>query len=85
MSKCGDHLVHLNEYLDGDLEASLRAEIEEHIGECKNCRLMVDTLRRTVKLCREEGECEPLPQHISDKLTDAMRDRWQQKFGTGKK
>jgi len=84
MSKCGKHLQHLNEYLDGDLDESLCAEIEEHIGECQNCKLMIDTLRQTVKLCRESGDCEPLPEHLSQKLTSAMRKRWEEKFGKAK-
>jgi predicted anti-sigma-YlaC factor YlaD len=81
MGKCGENLKYLNDYLDGELDESLCAELEAHIGECRNCRLMIDTLRQTVKLCREGGECEPLPEHLSQKLTQAMRKRWEQKFG----
>lgn len=49
------HLELLNElsnYLDGQTSAELRAEIERHIAECEDCRVVVDTLRKTVELYR---------------------------------
>jgi len=57
----------LSEYLDGELEAQLCAEIERHIAECGNCRVVVDTLRKTVTLYREYGH-EPVPQDAKDRL-----------------
>jgi predicted anti-sigma-YlaC factor YlaD len=81
MKKCPEYLDVLNDYLDGDLDESLCAEIEAHIGECRNCKLMVDTLRQTVKLCRESGECESLPEHLTQRLNKAIRKRWEEKFG----
>jgi predicted anti-sigma-YlaC factor YlaD len=81
MKKCAEYLNDLNDYLDGELDESLCAEIEAHVGECRNCKLMIDTLRQTVKLCRESGECESLPEDISRRLNNALKARWEQKFG----
>jgi anti-sigma factor RsiW len=81
MRKCNDYLDELNDYLDGDLDPSLCLELEKHIGECKNCKLMVDSLRMTVKLCREGGECEELPADLADRMNSMLRWRWDQKFG----
>lgn len=81
MKKCADYLDDLNAYLDGELDAGLCAEIEEHIGQCRNCRLMVDTMRMTVKLCRESGECSELPPELSKRLSNLLRSRWEAKFG----
>jgi anti-sigma factor RsiW len=46
-----DLLRELPNYLDGQISAELRAEIERHIADCENCRV-VDTLRKTVELYR---------------------------------
>jgi predicted anti-sigma-YlaC factor YlaD len=45
---CSETLGILSEYIDGELAECLCAEIEHHMAECGNCRIMVDTLRKTV-------------------------------------
>lgn len=47
---CHDLLPHLSAYLDGDAAADLCAQIDAHLAECQNCRVVVDTLARTVHL-----------------------------------
>jgi hypothetical protein len=41
---------------------------------------MFDTLKQTVYLCRE-GQKEKLPPEIENRLNDAMKRRWEKKFG----
>lgn len=78
--KCPDYIHQLNDYLDGGMSPELCAEIEAHIGECRNCRIMVDSLRQTVTLCRE-GRQEELPPVIKEKLRSLLKHRWDQRFG----
>lgn len=78
--KCLDYVQELNDYLDGDLDPSLCKEIEQHIGHCENCRIMVDTLKQTVTLCRE-GKPERLPSSLENKLGSVLKERWRKKFG----
>jgi anti-sigma factor RsiW len=49
---CRHLLGDLSDYVDGEASAELCAEIERHLGDCDNCRVVIDTLRRTVKLYR---------------------------------
>ncbi len=79
--KCPDYMHHLNDYLDGTLDADLCREIDEHVGNCDNCRIMIDTLRQTVKLCRG-GKEVPLPPSLEAKLRDLLKTRWDKKFGS---
>ncbi|MCZ7542780.1 MAG: zf-HC2 domain-containing protein [Anaerolineae bacterium] len=58
---CSHLLAGLSAYIDGEAEAALCAEIEQHLAACENCRVVVDTLRRTVLLYREEQPA-PLPE-----------------------
>lgn len=55
---CKEMLGSLSDYVDGELEAHLCAEIERHMAGCGNCRAVVDTLRRTVYLYREHGHAD---------------------------
>ncbi len=77
--KCPDYINDLSDYLDGGVSPELCAEIEAHLGECRECRIMVDTLRQTVTLCRAGAE-EPLPQALENKLKSLLRQRWEKKF-----
>lgn len=77
---CPDYINDLNDYLDGQLDSSLCAEIEAHIGQCHNCRIMVDTMKQTVSLCRD-GKIEQLPGVVEEKLRQLLKNRWNKKFG----
>jgi anti-sigma factor RsiW len=59
--KCGEMLEALSDYIDGELEARLCAEIEAHMRDCPDCQIMVDTLRKTVVLYRLHGQVEVPP------------------------
>ncbi len=64
---CKELLGALSEYIDGEVDESLCAEIERHLAECGNCRVMVDTLRETIVLYRTYGH-EDLPSGARDRL-----------------
>jgi anti-sigma factor RsiW len=49
---CRHLLGDLSDYVDGQASAALCAEIERHLADCTNCRVVIDTLRQTVKLYR---------------------------------
>ena len=78
--KCPEYINDLNDFLDGTISPELCAEIEAHVGKCPNCRIMVDTMKQTVKLCREGSE-ETLPPIIEEKLKSLLKQRWDEKFG----
>ena len=64
--KCRVVILELSNYLDADLDPGLRAEIERHLERCEDCRLVVDTTRKTIEIfCG----AEPLP------LADDVRER----------
>lgn len=49
-SKCQSLLGYLSDYVDGDLSQDLCEEIENHLVECQDCHVVVDTLRKTISL-----------------------------------
>lgn len=48
--KCRHYLGSLSEYVDGELCDELCRELEAHMAECENCRVVVNTLSKTVAL-----------------------------------
>ncbi len=80
MKACSKYIQEIADYIDGEIDTALCAQLEEHLKTCNNCRIMVDTLRQTVVLCRE-GKKEKLPPEIESKLNAALKKRWEKKFG----
>lgn len=68
-SHCQSLLGSLSEYVDGTLSQELCADIENHLSECQDCHLVVDTLRKTISLyhqsAAEEGE---VPAMVRERL-----------------
>ena len=54
-STCQTLLCLLSDYVDGELSEELCRQIEMHTAECDNCRVVIDTLRKTISLYRACG------------------------------
>lgn len=57
----------LSEYIDGQLDDALCAEIEAHLAGCDNCRILVDTLRKTILLYRQQSPAD-MPSDVRERL-----------------
>ena len=51
--ECSQLLGDLSSYLDGEASEALCREIEHHLEGCEDCRVVVDTLRKTVELVHD--------------------------------
>lgn len=77
--ECRDLLRSLSDYVDGELDEALCAAIEQHMAECDNCRIVVDTLRKTVTLYHAlSQEPTPLPQEVQQRLFRALEGQLQE-------
>ena len=70
--QCKQLLGNLSDYIDGDLQAELCAELEQHLQGCDNCRIVVNTLRKTVELYRETNEQVVLPDDVRERLFNKL-------------
>lgn len=70
--RCHDLLGQLSNYIDGELDQGLCAEIEAHLAGCHDCRVVVDTTRKTVLIYRHLGPPPPLPAGVRERLWDAL-------------
>jgi anti-sigma factor (TIGR02949 family) len=66
--QCRHLLGSLSEYIDGGLDDALCREIEEHMAGCENCRVVVDTMRKTVSLYREDAQQTNAPDEARQRL-----------------
>ena len=66
--QCKQLLGSLSDYIDGELQAELCSIIEQHLLECDNCRIVVDTLRKTVELYRQTSGPAELPGSVRERL-----------------
>jgi hypothetical protein len=64
---CRHLLAGLSEYLETDASAELCTEIERQMADCGDCRVVVDTLRKTVTLYRSLPR-PPLPTAARQRL-----------------
>ncbi|MHB8136623.1 MAG: anti-sigma factor family protein [Anaerolineaceae bacterium] len=66
--KCSTMLGDLSDYIDGNLQAEICAQIEEHMKTCDNCRVVVDTLRKTIELYEHCSDNMELPGEVKERL-----------------
>jgi anti-sigma factor (TIGR02949 family) len=72
MISCRDLLKELGDYLDEDVSADLRRELEEHLAECRPCKVVADSTRQTVKIVTGCRSFE-LPAKFSAKIMARIR------------
>ncbi len=65
---CQELLSSLGEYIDGALSAELCAEIERHLKGCNRCRVVVNTLKKTVELYQETANDTAVPDEVRERL-----------------
>lgn len=68
---CHHLLDDLSDYLDGDASTAICAEIERHLATCDNCRVVVDTMNKTVLLYRDLPQ-PTLPDDVRTRLFQSL-------------
>jgi anti-sigma factor (TIGR02949 family) len=68
---CQHLLEDLTLYLDGEASDAVCAEIERHMSECENCRVVVDTMTQTLHLYHELPQPE-MPEDMRARLYKSL-------------
>ncbi len=77
--KCNECFRQISNYLDGEIDADLKRELEEHLGKCHRCQVVYDSTRKSIELyC--DGKLFELPAGVRERLHAALRRRWEQKL-----
>jgi anti-sigma factor RsiW len=64
---CNHVWQHISAYIEGDVDAALRAEIDKHLETCEICSAVLDSTRNVVILMADDRIFE-LPAGFSDRL-----------------
>jgi predicted anti-sigma-YlaC factor YlaD len=67
-SECKRLLSQLSELIDGDLNSEICVELEQHLKDCQNCRIVYNTTKRTIELYHEADEKIEFPTKARGKL-----------------
>ena len=68
---CRSIVKELCNYLDEALDTTLKDSIEKHLEHCDDCRVVVDTTKKTIQIfCNSEPA--PLPEDTKLRLREAL-------------
>lgn len=79
---CEELLALLNDYVDGKVDPGVCKDLQDHLAQCNPCQVVVDNVRKTITLYRDDKPCE-LPVAFRNHLHDVLRQSWK-KGGPGK-
>ena len=74
MITCKRFVAGLSDYLDGALDAAMRARFDRHAAECPRCQIVSTTTRKTVELYKTFPPCE-VSLALETRLMAAIRTR----------
>jgi anti-sigma factor RsiW len=55
---CQRVLQELSNYIDNEVNAGLREQIENHLKSCRRCSVVLDTTKKTIRIYSDEGVLE---------------------------
>lgn len=70
---CEQLLGSLSEYIDGELTPDLCEEIEKHLAGCDDCRVVLNTTKRTIDLVHAPIEKPDLPDDVRERLFKRLK------------
>jgi anti-sigma factor RsiW len=74
---CQAVIRELSNFIDGELDGAMMLELERHLNDCADCRLVIDQTKKTINIfC----DCEPieLPSEVRNRLHEALRRKLKQ-------
>ena len=64
---CAQVVKELSNYIDEDIDPKLRAEIENHLRGCRRCSVLLDSMRKTLRIVGDDRVFE-VPVGYSERL-----------------
>lgn len=68
---CAQLQAQLPDYLDGEARAEICRAIEAHLADCEHCRIVIDTLKKTIALYRTAPGAE-VPREVHARLVRVL-------------
>ena len=77
MIGCDEFMNAFGDYLEGDIAAEVRHQLDSHLSHCRTCQVIYDSSRKTLKILTESGSFdlpEAAAKPIRDKIMARIRD-----------
>jgi predicted anti-sigma-YlaC factor YlaD len=71
---CTDFMLEIGNYLEGDVAAEVRAQIEGHLAHCRTCQIVYDSARKTLKVLTDCGSFD-LPDAVAKPIAERVMAR----------
>lgn len=69
---CEELVKYLSDYLENELDTELAQAAEEHLATCENCRVVLDSTRKTILLYKQHGAVVQIPARRKGALFDQI-------------
>ena len=76
MISCADFMASIGDYLEGDVAAEIRLQLEAHLSHCTHCQVVYDSTRKTVRVLTDSGSfdlSEAASKPITEKIMAKIR------------
>jgi len=71
MISCADFMAAIGDYLEGDVAAEVRLQLEAHLSHCSTCQVVYDSARKTVRILTDRGSFD-LPESAARQITEKI-------------
>ena len=71
---CTEFLALLDDMIDDEVNAAMRADLEEHLRGCEHCEVTLNTTRKTIQIYRSH-EIYEMPSSLRERLHKAIMSR----------
>jgi hypothetical protein len=71
---CDRVILEISNYIDGDVDVTLKREIELHLEHCRDCTMVVIQTKLTVEIFCDSQVVE-LPQDVRSRLHEALQQK----------
>ena len=71
MITCEEFLAEFGDYLENQVSPEVLKELERHLSQCRVCRVLYDSSRKTVKIVTESNSFE-LPEDVSGPIIERV-------------
>ena len=74
MITCADFMAELGNYLEEDVAAEVRQQLEKHLSHCQTCQVVVDSTRKTLQIITDSGSFD-LPEAAMRPITEKIMNK----------
>ena len=61
------------DFMGEDLNAPACKEVAEHLENCPNCKVYLDTVKKTVTICKENEKEKTVPEDVKNRLFNVLK------------